>query len=167
MENQFKVLGLPESFNLNPADLEEQYLKACRASHPDLHQSFTDSMVLAAENSLALVNTAYETLGNPLTRAEHLLFLSGGPSSKECKVVDPEFLEEMIAIREKLALSTTIGERESLSSHITGIKLNAFSKLKIRLDVPISRDNHLDIRMLLNQIAFIESLERSVAIQEN
>lgn len=166
MENLFQVLGLGESFNLNPADLEEQYLKACRATHPDLHQTSPDSLVFAAEQSLAQVNRAYETLGNPSTRAEHLLLLSGGPSSKDCKIVDPEFLEEMITIREKVGPSMTIGERRGISSYITGIKLDAFSKLKTLMDFPITRDKHLDIRMLLNQIAFLESLERSIAIQE-
>lgn len=102
MESHFDRLGLPRRFTLDAAELERQYLARSRAVHPDYHAAGSSADRAASLDLSAALNEAYNTLRDPFTRAEYLLGLEGGPSVGEHKQVPPDFLAEMLDLRERV-----------------------------------------------------------------
>lgn len=93
MENAFDILGLPRKFELSRAEIATAYRRAILKSHPDLEFE-SDSDPAAA------LNSAKRTLEHPLQRAEHLCGVLYGPPVGREPALPPEFLMEMMEIRE-------------------------------------------------------------------
>jgi molecular chaperone HscB len=64
----------------------------------------------------AELNRAYETLHNPIDRAEYLLSLYGGPSASDDKSVPGDLLAEVMMLREEIEEARTTGEKSRLGS---------------------------------------------------
>lgn len=103
MQNHFEMLGLPAAFTLNLKALEQAYFTAQRACHPDRFIGKPEADRAAAISRSQAVNEAYETLKNPLTRAEHLLALQGIQALADGQPVAPALLMEMMELRERVA----------------------------------------------------------------
>lgn len=103
MQNFFDILGLPADFALDEKTLEKAYFAAQRATHPDLAIGKPEAERVEAFLKSQLVNEAYETLKNPLSRAEHLLALQGiFINDDHHKDVSPTLLMEVMELRERL-----------------------------------------------------------------
>jgi len=166
--SHFDRLGLPCRFDLEPAEVEERYLAQSRALHPDFHQEGTAAAQHASLVWTALLNEAYATLRDPFKRADYLLGLLGGPSAAEQRQMDPEFLEEMLEIRERveevraggpdspgvLALESELRQRrERLIQTLSGL----FSPLP---EGQGGLSRRRQIRGVLNTARYIEGLLR-------
>ena len=103
MQNLFAILGLSPSFVLNEKALETAYFTAQRACHPDRFVGRSEAERIAAVSRSQLVNDAYETLKNPLTRAEHLLEMQGLTALDDTAKAPPALLMEMMELREQVA----------------------------------------------------------------
>ncbi len=103
MQSFFEILGLPAGFTLNEKALETAYFTAQRTCHPDRFIGKPEAERVAAVSRSRLVNDAYETLKNPLTRAEHLLELQGIHAIDDTAPVPPALLMEMMELRERIA----------------------------------------------------------------
>src|SRR3954468_17799076 len=93
--DHFERLGLPRRFSLAADELERNYLARSRDVHPD----FAGESAMEESSRL---NEAYATLRDPFRRAEYLLQLLGGPRAAEVSAAPPEFLEEMMELRERV-----------------------------------------------------------------
>jgi molecular chaperone HscB len=102
MRSLFDILGLPATFALNLATLEKAYFAAQRATHPDRFIGKPEAQRLEAVRHSTLVNDAYETLKNPLIRAEHLLELQGIAALSDDTKVPSAILMEMMELRERV-----------------------------------------------------------------
>ena len=99
----FDILGLPKSFALDEKALEKSYFDAQREVHPDRLIGKNDKERGEAIARSQLVNDAYDTLKNPLSRAGHLLELEGiDISDEENRHVPPPLLMEMMELRERI-----------------------------------------------------------------
>lgn len=104
MLSLFDILGLPQAFDVNLNALEKAYFSAQRETHPDRLIGKAEKEREQAVLRSQLVNDAYETLKNPLTRAEHLLELRDVfVSDEENTSVPPAVLMEMMELRERIA----------------------------------------------------------------
>ena len=101
--NHFELLGLPVSFDVDPADLSARYRSLQRQLHPDRHSGGTDADRRLALQLTASLNDAYQTLQNPVRRAHYLLELSGVATDGEDTHMAPAFLMEQMELRESLA----------------------------------------------------------------
>lgn len=98
----FHLLNLAPAFDLDLAALEAAYFAAQRQCHPDRFVGRPEAERLAAMQRSADVNRAYDTLKNPLSRAQYLLSLQGirvGTESDSVKP-SPEILMEAMELRE-------------------------------------------------------------------
>ena len=99
----FTLFGLPASYTLSLEQLAVRYQDLQRQYHPDKFASGTQSEQLAAVSQSATINQAWQTLRNPLTRAEYLLSLHGFDlASEQHTVRDTAFLMEQLELREEL-----------------------------------------------------------------
>jgi molecular chaperone HscB len=102
MTSYFELLGLAQQFTLDLKALEQAYFAAQRATHPDRFIGKGEAERIAAVTRSQRVNDAYDTLKNPLTRAEHLLELQGFAPLSDDTAVPPEILGEMMELRERI-----------------------------------------------------------------
>ncbi len=116
MTDYFSLLNITQAFDIDLATLEAEYFKAQRQYHPD---RFVGKP--AGERNQALqksmdINHAYETLKNPLTRAQHLLQLQGIIVGTDSDSIKPshELLTEIMELREQLAESKKIEQISEL-----------------------------------------------------
>lgn len=103
-KNYFDLFGLPVSFQVNMAELASRYRELQRVVHPDrFAASDSHSQRLSLQNAM-LVNEAYETLRQPLNRAQYMLALRDVEMGAEQQGLnDPTFLMQQMELREQLA----------------------------------------------------------------
>ena len=98
----FAFLGIPQSFTVDLADLEQQYLTRSRLVHPDQNLLQSTQEKGYATQITAALNEAYEILKHPVERGYHLLALQGIQPNREASVLDPQILLEVLEDRETL-----------------------------------------------------------------
>ena len=99
--DKFEVLGLPRSFEVDLAQVEERYRTLSRKLHPDRFARATPKERRFSLEQTTLLNDAWRTLKDSARRAEHLLALRGVTVATDV-TMPPEFLEQTIEDREKL-----------------------------------------------------------------
>ncbi|KAH8593241.1 hypothetical protein B0O99DRAFT_217215 [Bisporella sp. PMI_857] len=121
-------------FLIDLRKLRKEFLQLQAVAHPDRHPS---SLKTRAEATSARINEAYKTLQNPLLRAQYLLSLRGMDVSEDetAKVDDPEFLMEVMDIREGIensrdekVIQDTRAENEQRISVSENILDDAFAR---------------------------------------
>lgn len=73
----FTLFGLPAQYLLDVQALATRFQDLQRQFHPDRFASRPQAEQLAAVQQSATINQAWQTLRNPLSRAEYLLSLHG------------------------------------------------------------------------------------------
>lgn len=106
----FAVFGLPRKLTLDLAALERDFYRLSRKYHPDVYATRSAEEQQWSLDQTSLLNDAYRTLKNPVTRTEHLLALEGvvleaGKSEdgalKDSRV-PPDLLEEVFELNMQL-----------------------------------------------------------------
>jgi len=114
MTDYFQILGLPERYAIDPAELERAYHERSRELHPDrFAQAPASERVAVLQRSMAL-NEAYKALKKPQKRAEYLLGRAGltiGGNER----LDPRFLMEILELREELAEAVHAGQQDRVA----------------------------------------------------
>lgn len=111
----FSVLGLPATFALQAARVDERVKELSRRLHPDrFAQKSPRERRLSLEWTTA-VNDAARAVRDPLRRASTLLKAQGIDVEKESGAgamgrLPPEFLGEVLEIREELAQARAAGD---------------------------------------------------------
>jgi molecular chaperone HscB len=153
--DHFERLGLPRRFSLQADELERNYLARSRAVHPDLAGE-------AASEESSRLNEAYATLRDPFRRVEYLLQLLGGPGAKEVSQAPPEFLEEMMELRERVEEAKTDEKaRQTLEQELLHRRNEIVEEVGQQLDA--SNPDLQIARMKLNSARFIGGLLRDFA----
>jgi molecular chaperone HscB len=103
-QNYFELFGLPVGFEVDIKALTARYRDLQKALHPDRFANAPDQERRLSLQQAAQINSGYETLRDPLARARYLLELQGVAYNSESSTIsDPEFLEEQMELRERLA----------------------------------------------------------------
>lgn len=103
-QNYFELFGLVEGFEIDLKVLSSRYQELQKALHPDKFASATEHERRISLQQAAQVNSAFQTLKDPLARARYLLELKGLISNDETTTIrDLEFLEQQMELREELA----------------------------------------------------------------
>ena len=110
------------SFVLNLNDLEVSYIQLQQRAHPDRQIGKSDAERIEAINASMAANDAYETLKNPLSRAEHLLALQGIIVNDDNETHKPSqaLLMETLEMRE--SLEDAKGDEKALETQMRDLK---------------------------------------------
>ena len=104
--DKFAVLGFTPSFD-EPEGVDDRFRTLSRKLHPDRFARASAQERRYSLEQTTLLNDAYKTIKDPVRRAEHLLALRGIKGDPK---MSPEFLEQTLEDREKLAEAKLSGE---------------------------------------------------------
>ena len=117
----FAAFGFPRKLNIDLPALERSFYRLSRKLHPDVYAQATPQEQQWSLDQTSLLNDAYRTLKNPITRTEYLLKLEGvileAGKSEDGKPKDsrvpPDMLEEVFELNmqlEEMRMNRKMGE---------------------------------------------------------
>lgn len=101
-QNFFSIFGLEPAFAVDIEQLSTHYRQLQQQIHPDRFMRECDRSQRLAQQQATQVNAAYNTLKNPLLRAQYLMQLVGLQRPAERTLRDHDFLMEQMILRERL-----------------------------------------------------------------
>lgn len=102
----FEILGVPVTFALDAAKLEETYYRLSKQLHPDRFAASGQRSLMAKSMEMsAMINQAFERLRTPEARLETLLDLAGALPKENAKTdekgsIPMELAEEFFEVQE-------------------------------------------------------------------
>ena len=168
----YEALGLEPKLALDPDDLKQRFYDRSRQWHPDRFSRAGSEEKQRSEEMTALLNDAFRTLKDPVSRAEYFLRGSGLELSKDAP---PELLEEVFELN--MALEELRGGDESARPQLvtaqerfTGMLGDADASLAglfARYDQAPDRAVLDQIRAALNRRKYVSNLVRDVEKELN
>jgi len=102
-KNYFELFSLPVGFEIDVSSLATRYQDLQRSIHPDKFTNATDREKRLSMQQASIINEAYQSLKDPLKRAQYLLSLNGiDVNSESNTVMDTAFLMQQMELREAL-----------------------------------------------------------------
>lgn len=169
--NYYDFFGLEHRLDLDLKDLEQRFYSLSRQYHPDRYTLKSREEQQYALDATAILNDAYRTLRDPLTRAEYLLKENGFDIGEQgSKNVPPELLEEVFELN--MALEELRGGDDSARPSLEEAR-GKFVGMRGAIDAELaekfrqydsSRDRNLlaEIRGILNRRRYIRNLVNEV-----
>lgn len=116
--DHFIRLGLPTDFDIDITMLDKVYFELQRALHPDRFATRTGKEKMYSQAQATAINDAYETIKDPLKRADYLIHIKGVNVTPDgCNLVnDPSILMEAMEVREKLANAKTMASVDEIAN---------------------------------------------------
>ena len=103
-KNYYELFGMPVGFLLDVAELSVRYRELQKVVHPDRYAASGEQSRRLSLQGATMVNEAYQTLKDPLKRAQYLLSLKGVDTDAGNRTLDdPAFLMQQMELREALA----------------------------------------------------------------
>ncbi|XQW84026.1 co-chaperone HscB [Thalassotalea piscium] len=137
--NYFQIFGIQESFSLDVKELTERYQSIQKSVHPDKFAHGSNQEQMMAVKKSTLINDAYQTLKNPLKRAEHMLTLRGVEQpSEQASFSDNDFLMRQMELREMLDDIKTADDVDAAIFEMTQVLESEFEQLFSALQLQLS-----------------------------
>lgn len=162
-QDHFALFGLPQTFRLELAELEQRWRAAAAQVHPDRYASSSEAEKRLALMASTRVNEAYQTLKSPLARARYLLGLAGVDTAEETNTsMPPAFLMAQMEWREQIEEARDAANVDSLESLSRQLRQDVnllITELATSLDD--ARD-HAAAALLVRKLRFMEKLEQEI-----
>lgn len=100
----FRIFDMDEMFDIAILKLQEDFKNLQRIFHPDKFSLRSEIEKEISAQISTLINVAYKTLLDPLSRAVYLLNLNGITIEEDTQLNDSEFLMEMMELNEQIAI---------------------------------------------------------------
>ena len=102
-KNYFEIFDVPVAVDVDINRVNQIYRELQKAVHPDRFASDSEQARRIAMQQTSLVNQAFQTLKDPVARAQYILKLEGMDINAETDTtMDAEFLMEQMEFRESL-----------------------------------------------------------------
>jgi molecular chaperone HscB len=117
MQNHFELFNLPARFDVDMAALDAAYREVQGRVHPDRFVGATDAEKRVAMQWATRANEAYQTLKNPMKRAQYLCEINGVDLRTESNTAMPmDFLMQQMEWREELGDARAAKDSEALDA---------------------------------------------------
>ncbi|NXA20639.1 HSC20 protein, partial [Ibidorhyncha struthersii] len=151
----FRLMDCDRSFRIDAQQLQRRFRSLQRAVHPDRFGQRPLKEQCYSEQHSSLINKAYQTLLNPLSRGLYLLELNGVEPAQETDSADPVFLTEIMEINEKLAEP----ENEDILEEIETLIKVKQEELTKEVTAAFERDDLQEAKKLLAKMKYFANLE--------
>ena len=168
--NYFDWFGLQADYLLDLTELKQRYQQLQKRFHPDNYGASPDSERLLAVQKAAQINDAYQTLKDPLRRAEYLLQLRGVALPEQAQsFADSDFLMQQMALRERLAeveeATDPLAALDVLDAEVAALKHDYQQQLNACM---ASDDKALwqQAGDIVRKLKFVNKLQQEIAAKE-
>jgi molecular chaperone HscB len=120
--DHFQRFGIAQTFDMDIPALDRMYFDLQRQLHPDRFATKSPKERALSQQQATALNDGYETLKDPLKRADYLVHLRGvGVLTEGCNLVhDQSILIEAMEMRERLAAADTLADVSQLARETKG-----------------------------------------------
>ena len=128
--NYFQLFGIETSFDVDIQQLSSSYQTLQKSVHPDkfVHASEQDQRIAVQKS--AHINDAYQTLKNPLLRAEYILIERGIDMPNEQHTFgDTSFLMHQMELREMLEDVKSSGDVDAALFEVQNVLSSEYLEL--------------------------------------
>jgi molecular chaperone HscB len=161
-DDDFVLFGLPQSFRIDPAELDRRWRDLQSKVHPDRFAADGGAAQRLAMQWAMRVNQAHRRLKNPVDRAAYLCTLAGTPVDAAGNSAMPAaFLVQQMAWREALDDADDAAALDRLDAVVAADQSRRLAALETALDV--SRDHAAaaaEVRALMFLSKFRDDLRR-------
>lgn len=134
-KNYFALFDLEPVFQIDLAPLEKNFRALQAQVHPDKFSSAGDAERRLSMQCSTHVNTAYQTLKTPLTRARYLLSLQGVDTQEETNTAMPtQFLMEQMEWREAISDARDLTTLNKIALQLRSANLSLLEEIGQRID---------------------------------
>ena len=128
--NYFQLFAIEVSFDVDVNHLSQSYQTLQKAVHPDRFAHASSQEQLLAVQKSAEINDAYQTLKQPLKRAEYILTLRGVDMPNEQQSFsDTAFLMQQMELREMLGDIKFADDTETAFNHAQQVLTQEYQQL--------------------------------------
>ncbi len=161
--DHFELLGLSRQFELDDSFLSSQFISLQRRFHPDKFAAASAQERLLAVQKAAQINDAYQTLKDPIRRAEYLLLLNGFQLDSESQTMqDTEFLIQQMALREELEEITDAPDTlNALNEFEQKIQLQ-YEQMLADVSDKLQLCQWLDAAVMVQKLKFLVKLKQEI-----
>lgn len=161
--NHFQLFGLAQSYQIDIAQLDQQYRALQAQVHPDKSAHLPDAEQRMAMQRATLVNEAYQTLRSPLRRARYLLSLYGVDTQEENNTVMPlDFLMVQMEWREAVVEAQQAKDAAALDKLEAQMKRET-RELEAQLAVKIDAEkDYAAAAGVVRKLRFMEKLAEEI-----
>jgi len=132
LPDYFDFFEIPRRLTLDAKDLEKRFYALSRQLHPDLYSRKSAREREYSLEATAILNDAYRTLRDPISRALYVLRLEGFEISEQgTKDVPPELLEEVFELN--MALEELRAGDESVAPQLVEAR-QQFEEMRDEVD---------------------------------
>ncbi|MCC4799901.1 co-chaperone HscB [Enterovibrio norvegicus] len=161
--NHFELFGLSSQFDLDGSSLSSQFRELQRRFHPDKFATASEQERLLAVQKAAQINDAYQTLSDPVRRAEYLLALNGLELRDETQTMqDPEFLMQQMEMREALEDIADSNEPDVLLFDFEEKTVAIHQSLLIELKDALNSAQWETAAVLVRKLKFLVKLKQEI-----
>lgn len=150
----FKLLEIPESYEVIQNEVQKNYFLALQRYHPDKHalaDLLTKQQMIEKSSQ---INTAYKTIQDPYLRGVHLLSLQGVSIEELDGMQDIDFLEMIMPLQQAVELA------ENLELIEKKIYLLNEELIKLVGD-SFNEDDYVKTKSLLQKLLYAQRLKKN------
>ncbi|EIJ43291.1 Fe-S protein assembly co-chaperone HscB [Beggiatoa alba B18LD] len=166
--NYFELFGLPTSFTIDNDALATRYRDLQKMVHPDKFADAPERERRLAMEKATLINSAFQTLKQPIHRAQYLLELQGIALNNENDTfMDGQFLMAQMELRETLAeIKTQADPLTALSKFLATLQQQT-QQLLDKLNQHCTKADWHAARNSVRQLQFFNRLqEEAIQLEE-
>ena len=158
MQNYFQLFALTPEFDIDTQQLEASYQEQIAQYHPDKFASEDEKSQLQAVQNTSLINSAFDTLKDPLNRATYLLELNNIQAfdEKDTKM-DVGFLMAQIELRESLEAIQAEADELALDDFIENIGAKIKDNIS-QISALFATSEMTEIKNLVRELKFYTQL---------
>ena len=131
-KNYFEIFDVAVSYQPDLEAIGRLYHELQKTVHPDRFASGSEQQRRLAMQQTSLINQAYQTLRDPVARAQYLLRLKGIDMDNETDTsMDAEFLMQQMEFREAIA---EVGDRDDPLAELDSMLADSKQNIQAQMD---------------------------------
>ncbi|WP_417349735.1 co-chaperone HscB [Ferrimonas sp.] len=166
--NYFELFDFPVAFQVDATLLSGRYRELQRAVHPDNFADASERDRLLAVQKAAEINDAFQTLKEPVARAQYMLKLGGIELQGETQTIrDTSFLMEQMMLRETLEEVEESSDVESAAMDFADDLGQRTRALMQQLESQLGDQQWPEAADSVRKLKFMKKLEEELAQLED
>lgn len=161
--NYFELFDLQPSYQLDLALLQERQQNLQSNCHPDRFVNADEREKRISVQMASWVNQAFETLSDPVKRANYLLELSGLEANDESQTTsDTDFLMEQIELREQIDACRQSDDALGCCEHVAADLENRARLLSEEFVQHFDKADLAAARLVSRKMQFIQRIQQQL-----